>query len=149
MLIRKAKILDLNEVILLLYDDGLGRDRESLSIKYKQQYLSVFSEILESKYFDIFVMVKDNEIIGFYQLMFLPHISFKGSKRGQIESVRIRSDFRRSGLGTKLMKHAIEVARDNGCSILQLTSNKKRNETDKFYKNLGFSPTHVGYKFYF
>jgi GNAT superfamily N-acetyltransferase len=47
------------------------------------------------------------------------------------------------------MKHAIEVAGDNGCSILQLTSNKKRKETDKFYKNLGFSPTHVGYKFYF
>jgi len=149
MLIRKAKNPDLNEVILLLYDDGLGRDRESLSNKYKQKYLSVFSEILESKYFDIFVMVKNNEIIGFYQIMFLPHISFKGSKRGQIESVRIRSDFRRSGLGTKLMKHAIEVARDNGCSILQLTSNKKRNETEKFYKNLGFSPTHDGYKLYF
>jgi len=81
-----------------LYDDGLGRDRESVSNKYKQKYLSVFSELLESKYFDIFVMEKNNEIIGFYQIMYLPHISFKGSKRGQVESVRIRSDFRRSGL---------------------------------------------------
>ena len=91
----------------------------------------------------------NDEIIGFYQIMYLPHISFKGSKRGQVESVRIRSDSRRSGLGTKLMKHAIEVAGDNGCSILQLTSNKKRKEIGKFYKNLGFSPTHDGYKFYF
>ena len=113
-MIRKAKIPDLDEVIHLLYDDGLGRDRESVSNKYKQKYLSVFSELLESKYFDIFVMEKNNEIIGFYQIMYLPHISFKGSKRGQVESVRIRSDFRRSGLGTKLMKHAIEVAGDNG-----------------------------------
>jgi hypothetical protein len=47
------------------------------------------------------------------------------------------------------MKHAVEVAGDNGCSILQLTSNKKRKEIGKFYKNLGFSPTHDGYKFYF
>jgi len=148
-LIRKAKIPDLDQVIHLLYDDGLGRDRESISNKYKQKYLSVFSELLESKYFDIFVMEINNEIIGFYQIMYLPHISFKGSKRGQVESVRIRSDSRRSGLGTKLMKHAIEVAGDNGCSILQLTSNKKRKEIGKFYKNLGFSPTHDGYKLYF
>ena len=148
-MIRKAKITDLNQVIRLLYDDGLGRDRESISNKYKQKYLSVFSELLESKYFDIFVMEINNEIIGFYQIMYLPHISFKGSKRGQVESVRIRSDSRRSGLGTKLMKHAIEVAGDNGCSILQLTSNKKRKEIGKFYKNLGFSLSHYGYKLYF
>ena len=57
--------------------------------------------------------------------MYFPHISFKESKRGQVESVKIRSDFRHSGLGTKLMKHAIEVAGENGCSILQMTSNKK------------------------
>ncbi len=147
-MIRKAKIPDLDQVIHLLYDDGLGRDRESISNKYKQKYLSVFSELLESKYFDIFVMEINNEIIGFYQIMYLPHISFKGSKRGQVESVRIRSDSRRSGLGTKLMKHAIEVAGDNGCSILQLTSNKNRKGIVKFYKNLGFSLTHNGYKLY-
>ena len=148
-MIRKAKIPDLDQVIHLLYDDGLGRDRESISNKYKQKYLSVFSELLESKYFDIFVMEKNNQIIGFYQIMYLPHVSLKGAKRGQIESVRICSNFRRGGLGTKLMKHAIKVARDKGCSIIQLTSNKKRKEIGKFYKNLGFSPTHDGYKFYF
>ena len=148
-MIRKAKIPDLDQVIHLLYDDGLGRDRESISNKYKQKYLSVFSELLESKYFDIFVMEINNVIIGFYQIMYLPHISFKGSKRGQVESLRIRSDSRRRGIGTKLMKHAIEVAGDNGCSILQLTSNRKRKEIGKFYKNLGFSLTHDGYKFYF
>ena len=56
-MIRKAKIPDLDEVIHLL-DDALGRDRESVSKKYKQKYFSVFSELLESKYFDIFVMWK-------------------------------------------------------------------------------------------
>ncbi len=148
MLIRKAKIKDLEEIIKLLCDDGIARDRESSSKKYKQKYLSVFLELLESSYFDIFVMEKNNEIIGFYQIMYLPHISFKGSKRGQVESVRIRSDFRRNGFGTKLMQHAMEVAKKNGCSILQLTSNKKRKETEKFYKKLGFDPTHLGYKLY-
>ena len=84
-MIRKAKIPDLDEVIHLLYDDGLGRDRESVSNKYKQKYLSVFSELLESKYFDIFVMEKNNEIIGFYQIMYLPHISLKGLKEVKLK----------------------------------------------------------------
>jgi len=149
MYIRKAKIIDLNEVIYLLHDDCLGGKRESISNNDKKKYLFAFTELLESKYFDIYVMEKNNEIIGFYQIMFLPHISFNGSRRCQIESVRIRLDYRRMGLGTELMKHAIQVSRDNGCSILQLTTNKKRKGTGKFYKNLGFNLTHDGYKLYF
>ena len=148
-LIRKANISDMDEVIFLLNDDDLARSRERYSNKDKQNYLSVFYEILESNYFDIFVMEKNSKIIGCYQIMFLPHISFKGSKRGQVESVRIRSDFRRCGLGSKLMKHALGVARENGCSIVQLTTNKKRKGISKFYKSLGFSHTHGGYKLYF
>ena len=84
-MIRKAKITDLDQVIRLLYDDDLGRDRESISKKLKQKYLSSFSEILESKYFDIFVMEKNNQIIGFYQIMYLPNESLKGAKRGQMK----------------------------------------------------------------
>lgn len=149
MLIRKAKITDLNEIIFLLNDDNLGSERESLSKKYRQRYRNVFSEIVESKYFDIFVMENNNEIIGFYQIMVLPHISFKGGKRIQIESVRIRSDSRGRGNGTLLMKHAIEIGRHNECSVVQLTSNKERKETKNFYLKLGFTPTHDGYKFYY
>ena len=67
-LIRKAKIPDLDQVIHLLYDDGLGGDRESISNKYRQKYLSVFSELLESKYFDIFVMEKIMKLLDFIKL---------------------------------------------------------------------------------
>ena len=91
----------------------------------------------------------NHEIIGFYQIMFLPHISFKGSKRIQIESIRVRSDYRGRGYGTSLMKHAIEKGRQKKCSIFQLTSNKERKDTKNFYKKLGLNPTHVGYKFYY
>ena len=149
MLIRKAKITDLDEVISLLNDDSLGRDRESVSNNDKKKYLYAFTELLESRYFDIFVMEINHEIIGFYQIMFLPHISFKGSKRIQIESIIVRSDYRGRGYGTSLMKHAIEKGRQNKCSVFQLTSSKERKDTKNFYIKLGLSPTHVGYKFYY
>ena len=149
MLIRKALINDLEGIIILLNDDSLGLNRESCSYEEKQKYHSAFSEILVSKNFDIFVMVKDNEIIGCYQIMFLPHISLKGSRRCQIESLRIRSDYRSRGYGTSLMNHAIEFGKKKKCSIVQLTTNKKRYEIKNFYKKLGFSSTHIGYKLYY
>ena len=149
MLIRKAKISDLNEVISLLNDDSLGSDRESVSKKDKQKYMSAFSELLGSNYFDIFVMEQKGEVIGFYQIMYLPHISFKGASRAQIESVRIRSDIRGQGLGTQLIRHSIERGRKRGCAVFQLTSNKQRIKAKKFYDKLGLIASHEGYKFYY
>ena len=143
--IRRAKTEELKKIVHLLTDDDFGKTREG-SI---ESYTEVFEELLSSEYFDVFVMQKGNEIIGCYQMMYLPHLSFKGTKRAQVESVRIKAELRGQGLGSKLMKHAIEVAEKAGCGIFQLTSNKKRIEANKFYRELGLEPTHDGYKLYF
>ncbi len=149
MIICRAELCDLNEIVRLLQDDTLGQSRESVSEDDFNNYERVFKELYESQYFDVFVMKQGEEIIGCYQMMYLPHLSFKGIKRGQVESVRVRADLRGKGLGTQLMKHVIQIAKENGCGILQLTSNKQRVEANKFYRNLGFEPTHDGYKLYF
>ncbi len=143
--IRKAELNDLEAVVDLLTDDLFGKTREGSIEDYKD----VFNELLDSDYFDVFVMVDDGDLIGCYQIMYLPHLSFKGTKRCQVESVRIRADLRGNGLGTQLMKHAIDVAKKSGCGIFQLTSNKERIEANNFYRELGLNPTHDGYKLYF
>ncbi|MBT4790546.1 MAG: GNAT family N-acetyltransferase [Halobacteriovoraceae bacterium] len=143
--IRKASSGDLTEVIHLLTDDDFGKTREGSSESYK----AVFEELLSNEYFDVFVMERDEEIIGCYQMMYLPHLSFAGTKRAQVESVRIKSSLRGQGLGRKLMKHAIQTAQEASCGIFQLTSNKERIEANEFYCELGLNPTHYGYKLYF
>ncbi|MDC0980395.1 GNAT family N-acetyltransferase [Bdellovibrionales bacterium] len=149
MVIRKAKDSDLDQVIELLHDDTFGQNRESISDSDESTYKEVFSELCQSKYSDVFVMEKDQSIIGCYQMMYLPHLSFKGTKRAQVESVRIKSELRGQGLGSQMMKHAIDIAKEAGCGIFQLTSNKERVEANKFYQELGLRPTHDGYKLYF
>lgn len=146
--IRKSKYCDLSEIVELMFDDDFGSKRESKSLtEYEQSY----EEIYKSDCFDIYVMIDSNDqVIGTYQIMFLPHLSFKGTKRAQIESVRIKKSLRGQGLGKKLIEHAIEIAKDNNCGIFQLTSNKDRSDqAHGFYKDLGLSPTHEGYKLYF
>ena len=148
MIIRKATKSDLEQIVNLLRDDDLGSTREDSLGESKASYQSAFQSILTSEYFDFFVMEESETLIGCYQIMYLPHVSFKGTKRAQVESVRIQKTHRGKGLGAKLMEHAIDQAKKMGCGIFQLTSNKDRIEAGQFYRRLGMEPTHNGYKRY-
>ena len=66
-------------------------------------------------------MEQKGDIIGCYQKMSLPHLSFKGFSRAQIECVRILSDMRGLGFETQLIRNTIEKKRERGCGIFQLT----------------------------
>lgn len=66
--------------------------------------------------------------------------------RATIENVHVAENRRNSGIGTRLMNCAIEIAKKQNCSIIQLTSNKTRIEAHRFYKRLGFESTHEGMK---
>lgn len=146
MKIRKAKSGDLQSVILLLQDDDLGKTREEIDT---DAYTKPMDEILNSECFDLFVMELGGDVIGCYQMFYLPHLSFQGTKRAQIESVRVRSGLRGNGYGRKLMEHAITIAKENHCGILQLTSNKARKDASRFYRDFGFRDSHEGYKLFF
>jgi hypothetical protein len=47
-----------------------------------------------------------------------------------------------------LIEWAINKAREKSCYLVQLTMNKERDETIKFYGKLGFVATHEGLKHY-
>ena len=91
-------------------------------------------------------MVLNDQIIGMMQLTFIPGLSMEGMTRCQIESVRIKKDYRNKGYGSELIKKGIEIAKLNKCGLIQLTSNKKRLKAINFYKKLGFLCTHKSFK---
>ncbi|MDH3235101.1 MAG: GNAT family N-acetyltransferase, partial [Alphaproteobacteria bacterium] len=45
-----------------------------------------------------------------------------------------------------LMREAIDRARQRGCGLVQLTSDKERSDAHRFYERLGFAATHDGMK---
>jgi GNAT superfamily N-acetyltransferase len=45
-----------------------------------------------------------------------------------------------------MIEHAIDLARQRGCAIVQLTSDKSRLEAHRFYMGMGFVATHEGMK---
>ncbi len=88
----------------------------------------------------------DGAIVGTYQLSFIPGLSNKGAWRAQVEGVRVRADRRSAGVGAAMMQHAMALAREKGCRVLQLTTDKSRKDAHRFYERLGFKGSHEGYK---
>lgn len=66
--------------------------------------------------------------------------------RGQIESVRVARDARGSGLGSDFIEWAVARCIERGCGLVQLTTDKSRMDSIRFYEKLGFVASHEGLK---
>ena len=144
---RKARESDLAAIISMLADDALGRSREVISDPVDERYRAAFAAIVADENQLLAVAVNaDDQPVGCLQLTFIPGLSRSGMWRGQIESVRITETERGTGLGTRFIEWAIGVCRDRGCKLVQLTSDKSRADSIRFYEKLGFTASHEGMK---
>ena len=143
LIIEKAKLKNLKDLIYLLFEDDLGKERENLRNISMNKYKKAFTKIIKDSNNEIFIMILNDQIIGMMQLTFIPGLSMQGMTRCQIESVRIKKEYRDRGYGSKLINKGIEIAKINKCGLIQLTSNKKRKKAINFYKKLGFLSLHL------
>mgnify|MGYP003957535941 FL=1 len=143
---REAVEKDLPFMVEMLADDELGSQREDTSNPLNPSYLSAFKSIVADPNNELIVVEKDGNLIGMLQLTFIPYLTHKGSWRCLVEGVRIHKNFRGEGIGTRVFEWVIQYARGKGVSILQLTSDKQRPDSIRFYEDLGFKSTHEGLK---
>ena len=85
-------------------------------------------------------------MVACLQLTIIPGLARLGMARGQIEAVRVAARCRSAGIGEALFRHAIERARQAGCGLVQLTTDRSRSEAHRFYERLGFVDSHRGMK---
>ncbi len=94
----------------------------------------------------VLVAEVDGEVVGVCQLIVFRHLQARGGLCAEIESVHVHPDRRGSGVGTALLRAAIDRAENLGCYRVQLTSNVLRPDAHRLYERLGFVPSHVGFK---
>lgn len=143
---REARLTDVPDLVKLLADDVLGAAREDISTPLNQRYLDAFQNIEQDPNNALTVVESNDELVGMLQLTFIPYLTHTGSWRCLIEGVRIAESHRGKGLGGKFINWSIARARERGCSIVQLTSDKQRPDALRFYESLGFEATHEGFK---
>ncbi|GAA2579664.1 MULTISPECIES: GNAT family N-acetyltransferase [Streptomyces] len=142
--IRPATADDIPEIVAMLADDPLGAQRESPDDL--SPYLAAFERLAGDPNQHQVVAVRGGRVIGTLQLTIVPGLSRRGATRSIVEGVRIHGDERGTGLGTRLIEWAIDESRQQGCHLVQLTSDKSRMDAHRFYERLGFSASHTGFK---
>ena len=137
---------DLERIVEMLADDVLGSKRERNERPLPDSYIKAYKAITADPNNELVVACRGDEVIGVQQITFTPYITHQGGWRATIEGVRTSFSERGKGLGTELIRFAIQRAKDRGCHLVQLTTDKKREEALRFYESLGFTVTHEGLK---
>ena len=145
-LFRQATRADLPSIVRMLADDDLGSQRERVENPLPASYYSAFEQINNDPNHELIVAERNREVIGTLHLMFLPSVSFQGGLRAQVESVRVAKRLQSQGIGSEMMKWAMERAKQRGAHVVQLTTHKTRVDAHRFYERLGFKGSHLGMK---
>lgn len=151
-MLREARRDEVERIVFLIADDRLGARRDTPGDL--APYLAAFDTIAADPNNQILVWdeggqgVKqgNSNVVGCFQLTFIPGLSRGAAWRAQIESVRVAREKRAQGIGEKMMRGAIEMARSRGCKLVQLTTDKTRQDAHRFYRKLGFTDSHEGMK---
>lgn len=143
---RSARSSDLEAIIVLLADDALGARRERPAEPLTETYRRAFEAIAADPNNELIVAEDDGAVVAVLQLTFIPGLTRRGGWRAQIEGVRVASTHRSTGLGSRLVEHAVARARSRRCILVQLTTDKSRPGAIRFYKRLGFTASHEGMK---
>ncbi|SES66420.1 Ribosomal protein S18 acetylase RimI [Oceanobacillus limi] len=143
---RNATEEDLDQIVAMLWDDKLGRTRERYEQPLPSTYIEAFKAIEADPNNELVVASAGHKIIGVQQITFTPYITHQGSWRATIEGVRTSASHRGKGLGSGLIQYAIQRAKNRGCHLIQLTTDKQRDDALRFYERLGFKATHEGLK---
>lgn len=141
---REAVHDDLPAIVALLADDILGKARDSAVVD--DAYERAFKDLTADPRNQLIVADDGGEIVAVLQVTYIPGLGRHGAERALVESVRVRADRRGQGLGATLMTWVADRARERGCALVQLTTDKRRPDARRFYERLGFVASHEGMK---
>ncbi|GII77387.1 GNAT family acetyltransferase [Sphaerisporangium rufum] len=143
-LFRAAGREDVPLIVAMLADDPVAAGREG--DPDDPAYLAAFDAIDADPRQELIVATVDGEVAGTLQITFIPGLSRRGGERALIEAVRVGAGRRGQGLGRTMIQWAVDRARDRGCRLVQLTTDRTRSDAHRFYASLGFVDSHVGFK---
>ena len=144
--LRDARRDEVPAIVGMLADDMLGSAREATSDPLPASYYAAFDALARDPNNRLLIAERGGEIVGTLQITFIVGLSRRGAKRALIEAVRIATPHRGKGIGEEIMRAAIEIARREGCAMVQLTTDKSRKDAHRFYEKLGFTASHEGMK---
>ncbi len=122
---------DLEEVAQL-YD--AERPMKTNRIKMRQ----TFNEIKDNPDYQLIVAKHNGIIVGFAKAIIHHDIFEENNPFVTIWSVRVREEYRRQKIGTKLFQYIENMAQGMNCEFICLLSEKDNVAANEFYKKLNY-----------
>lgn len=149
MIIRKAKITDIDRLSELLYEVHKlhARHRPDVFKKRKQKYTKKDLEsVLTNELTPVWVAEEKKQVVGYLFGIYeeiKDHKSMTDRKTLYIDDLCVDKDFRKKGIGRQLYNYAKMVARTNGCYDITLNVWNLNPGAIAFYEKLGMQPMKV------
>lgn len=135
MQITKASLEDIPQLCQLL--NSLFEQEVEFNPNEEMQVRGIKAIISNSDIGHILVIKEENKTIGMLNLLYTVSTAL-GARVGILEDMVISRDHRSQGLGSKLIKFAIDFAKDNGCKRLTLLTDADNTSAHRFYIDKGF-----------
>ncbi|MCP2726969.1 GNAT family N-acetyltransferase [Limnofasciculus baicalensis] len=85
----------------------------------------------------VWLIYGDGEAIGYLVLTFGYSLEF-GGRDGLIDELYIREEYRRAGIGTKVLEFVTEFCNSLGIKAIHLVVERKNNTAHSLYHKMGF-----------
>ncbi len=119
------------------YDNGRVLDEAAA--------LSILQKCDSYPFYKFFIAEDNGSASGVYALLIMDNLGHMGSPSAIVEGVAVAPKSQGKGIGTAMMRHAMEEAVKQGCYKIALSSNIKRRRAHEFYARLGFTQHGVSF----
>ncbi len=135
MIIRKATKEDIPQLCTLL--DYLFSLEEEFTPNTELQVKGLNAILDDGDIGQIYAAVEDDKIVGMVSLLYTVSTAL-GSRVAVLEDMIVDLSYRKQGIGTKLIKYALEDGKSNGCMRVTLLTDSENLKAQKFYRDCGF-----------
>ena len=140
-IIRRATINDVN-YIQNLNNELFKLEKEKydttlvLNWPLTQEGKEYFEELINNQY--VIVVAIENNIIGYLAGSINKKCSYEAIQYGEINNMFIKEEYRRYGIGRKLINSFKDYCRSNNINNLKVVATSKNRNAIDFYKKNGF-----------
>ncbi len=113
---------------------------EDAALPPRPQLEAIWKSIENRPDIHYFVLEVDGRVVSSCNLTVVPNLTRGARPFAVIENVVTHPDYRRRGLATALLRHALEIAWSSGCYKVMLMTGRKDPATLRFYEQAGFKP---------
>lgn len=135
MQLREAKVDDISELCELL--NYLFEQEEEFKPNTGTQSEGLRKIITQSDVGVIIIATDSDKIIGMVNLLYTVSTAL-GGRVAILEDMVVSPKMRGKGVGSKLMKFTLDIAKKNGCKRITLLTDYDNDGAHRFYQQHGF-----------